>query len=64
MFVISADQFRRLFRLADGYHAARLMDLGAGDGATTSLLASMFDSVDVTEASWPMKRILAAKGFT
>lgn len=64
MFVISDRQFRRVFHLADDYRAERMLDLGAGDGATTALLAGMFDHVHVTEMSWPMKRILAARGFT
>ncbi|KAI9557452.1 hypothetical protein GHT06_017280 [Daphnia sinensis] len=64
MFVISDRQFRKLFHLADDYRAERMLDLGAGDGATTALLAGMFDNVHVTEMSWPMKRILAARGFT
>lgn len=63
MFVISDRQFRRLFHLADDYRAERMLDLGAGDGATTALLSGMFDNVHVTEMSWPMKRILAARGF-
>jgi len=64
MFVISDEQFRRLFHLADDYRAERMLDLGAGDGATTSLLAPMFQHVHATEISWPMKRILSSKGFT
>ena len=63
MFVISAKQFRHLFKLADDFGAERILDLGAGDGATTSHLASMFRHVHVTEVSWPMKRILNGKGF-
>ena len=64
MFVISDKQFRTLFRLSDDYRADRMLDIGAGDGATTSLLATMFDHVHVTEMSWPMKRILASRGYT
>ena len=64
MFVISDRQFRTLFRLPDDYHRDRMLDLGAGDGATTALLAPMFAQVHVTEMSWPMRRILAARGFT
>ena len=64
MFVISADQFRRLFRLPADYSAERMLDLGAGDGATTSILAPLFQHVHATEISWPMRRILAAKRFT
>ena len=63
MFVISDRQFRQLFHLPDNYRAKRMLDLGAGDGATTALLATMFDSVHVTEMSWPMKRILTSRGF-
>lgn len=63
MFVLSAQQFRRLFRLPDDYRAEALLDLGAGDGATTALLAPMFSRVHATEVSWPMKRILTARGF-
>jgi len=64
MFVVSAPQFRRILQLPDDFRGQRLMDLGAGDGATTSLLAPMFQNVHVTEVSWPMKRILSSKGFT
>ena len=64
MFVISGQQFRSLFYLPDDYRADRMLDLGAGDGATTAQLAPMFDKVHVTEMSWPMKRILAARGFS
>jgi len=64
MFVVSSEQFRRLFRLPEDYGAERMLDLGAGDGATTSLLASMFQHVHATEISWPMKRILTSKKFT
>lgn len=64
MFVLSGKQFRRLLRLPDEWRAERMLDLGAGDGATTALLAPMFDRVHVTEMSWPMKRILRARGFT
>ena len=39
MFVISAGQLRRLFNLSDDFRADSLLDLGAGDGATTSLIA-------------------------
>ena len=63
MFVISDRQFRTLFRLPDDYHRDRMLDLGAGDGATTALLARMFSQVHVTEMSWPMRRILTARGF-
>lgn len=63
MFVISDRQFRNLFRLPDDYHRDRMLDLGAGDGATTALLARMFSQVHVTEMSWPMRRILTARGF-
>ena len=39
MFVVSSPQFRRILQLPDDFRGQRLMDLGAGDGATTSLLA-------------------------
>ncbi|XP_071449481.1 protein-L-histidine N-pros-methyltransferase isoform X2 [Hetaerina americana] len=41
-----------------------LLDLGAGDGGITEIIAKMFKSgVYVTEISPPMKRTLAKKGF-
>ncbi|XP_046396755.1 protein-L-histidine N-pros-methyltransferase [Ischnura elegans] len=40
-----------------------LLDLGAGDGGITEIIAPFFKSVFVTEISPTMKRTLAKKGF-
>ena len=40
-----------------------LLDLGAGDGRPTLAMADGFDRVLATEASRPMQRLLADKGF-
>lgn len=65
MFVFSSEQFVALTRWReDGSpEKRRLLDLGAGDGVVTSVMAKLFDEVYVTEVSHPMKVILAERGF-
>ncbi|KAL0270487.1 UNVERIFIED_CONTAM: hypothetical protein PYX00_007884 [Menopon gallinae] len=68
MFVFSSEQFLALTRwreedAPDRSEKRRLLDLGAGDGVVTSVMAKLFDEVYVTEVSQPMKVILAEKGF-
>jgi len=42
---------------------SRLIDLGAGDGATTEKYLPLIREIYTTEKSGPMIRILAEKGF-
>lgn len=66
MFVFSCRQF---FSLTDWKErpeesdVKRLLDLGAGDGVVTSVIAKLFQEVYATEVSQPMRWILAEKGF-
>uniref|UniRef100_A0A3Q0T7L1 Methyltransferase 9, His-X-His N1-histidine n=1 Tax=Amphilophus citrinellus TaxID=61819 RepID=A0A3Q0T7L1_AMPCI len=63
MFVFSKDQFRQLLRIEPDWVANRLLDLGAGDGGVTKVMASHFTEVYATEVSLPMKRHLRKKKF-
>jgi len=62
MQVFSKAQFRTLIGW-DGQMKGSMMDIGAGDGATTAQMSPCFSSVSVTEMSSPMKRVLTQKGF-
>ncbi|XP_063235849.1 protein-L-histidine N-pros-methyltransferase [Bacillus rossius redtenbacheri] len=61
MFVFSLEQFRLL--LGGGGGRDHLLDLGAGDGRTTQVMAPLFAQVSVTEVSGPMRSALVKKGF-
>lgn len=63
MFVYSLEQFRRLLAVAEGWRGGALLDLGAGDGKTTEVMAPLFSNVYVTEISGPMRWILVKRGF-
>ncbi|XP_069701321.1 protein-L-histidine N-pros-methyltransferase [Periplaneta americana] len=63
MFVFSLEQFRRLLAVEEDWRGDTLLDLGAGDGKTTEVMAPLFNSVYVTEISGPMRWILAKRGF-
>uniref|UniRef100_A0A8D8QSQ6 Methyltransferase-like protein 9 n=1 Tax=Cacopsylla melanoneura TaxID=428564 RepID=A0A8D8QSQ6_9HEMI len=65
MFVVSTSQFQSLLG-ADYLNRAglKLIDLGAGDGATTRKMAPFFERVFATEISKPMKWILDKAGYT
>ncbi|XP_046418866.1 protein-L-histidine N-pros-methyltransferase isoform X1 [Neodiprion virginianus] len=65
MHVFSSDQFKKLMT-ASKYSGSwnSLLDLGAGDGATTSHIAHLFGNVYATEISPPMRWTLARRGFT
>lgn len=63
MFVFSKDQFRQLLRIGPDWAADRLLDLGAGDGGVTKVMASHFTEVYATEVSLTMKRHLHKKKF-
>jgi DREV methyltransferase. len=63
MFVYSMEQFRRLLAVTEGWRGGALLDLGAGDGKTTEVMAPLFSNVYVTEISGPMRWILLKRGF-
>ena len=63
MFVYSLEQFRRLLAVTEGWRGGALLDLGAGDGKTTEVMAPIFSNVYVTEISGPMRWILVKRGF-
>jgi len=63
MFVFSLEQFRRLLAVTEGWRGGALLDLGAGDGKTTEVMAPLFSNVYVTEISGPMRWILVKRGF-
>ncbi|CAG00842.1 unnamed protein product, partial [Tetraodon nigroviridis] len=54
MFVFSPEQFQRLLQIHPEWRAERLLDLGAGDGGVTEVMAVHFRKVYVTEVSLPM----------
>ncbi|XP_024937610.1 methyltransferase-like protein 9 [Cephus cinctus] len=65
MHVFSTEQFQKLMS-ASKYKGPwnSLVDLGAGDGATTAHVAQLFKKVYATEISPPMRWTLAKRGFT
>ena len=64
MFVFSSEQFKTLTGIEDACFNQTLLDLGAGDGMVTSVMAKYFRSVYVTESSSSMRYRLNQKGFT
>lgn len=64
MHVLSTAQARALLRLPEGAPpAASLLDVGAGDGSVTAMLAPLFRQVVATEVSLPMVRRLQSRDF-
>jgi len=63
MFVFSKEHFLKMLKVENGWRSSRLLDLGAGDGKPTEVMAGLFDEVFVTEMSKPMRKILNTKGF-
>ncbi|KAK7504689.1 hypothetical protein BaRGS_00004175 [Batillaria attramentaria] len=63
MFVFSHQQFERLLSLSPVRKADNLIDLGAGDGEVTKVMADYFSNVYVTEMSPPMIKLLKNKGY-
>lgn len=63
MFVLSHQQFETLLGLSPIHKEQNLLDLGAGDGEVTKIMASYFTNVYATEMSPPMRRLLSYKGF-
>ena len=64
MFVFSNEQFKTLVGIEDACMNKTLLDLGAGDGTVTRIMAKYFRSVYVTESSSTMRYRLTQKGFT
>lgn len=66
MFVFSNDQLAQLYDDLPRVNASDnslLLDLGAGDGKVTEVMAKHFKQVHVTEISPVMRRILAKKSY-
>lgn len=65
MHVFSSEQFQKLMD-ASGFTGPwhSVMDLGAGDGATTAHVAHLFEKVYATDISPPMRWALARRKFT
>lgn len=63
MFVFSTDQIRQLLNITYFASGSTLVDLGAGDGATTEKYMPLVQRIYTTEKSGPMIRILTRKGF-
>lgn len=71
MFVFSRAQFSHLLAtpeddmstLSPSPLYSSLLDIGAGDGNVTAVVAPLFSQVDVTEMSPVMRRLLAKRGF-
>lgn len=67
MFVLSSQQFLRLARdlvTSSDRKLPLMLDLGAGDGRTTTHLAKFYTSTAVTEVSGPMRKALNIRGYT
>lgn len=64
MHVFSSDQFQTLIGWdANQAKFQRLLDIGAGDGETTSRMGFCVNEISVTEMSTPMKWSLQQRGF-
>uniref|UniRef100_F1L8Y9 Methyltransferase-like protein 9 n=1 Tax=Ascaris suum TaxID=6253 RepID=F1L8Y9_ASCSU len=65
MFIFSTDQFREFMQIPSDWNEfdKYMLDLGAGDGRVTSVLAQFYKNVAVTEASKVMEWRLAQRGF-
>ncbi|XP_052061185.1 protein-L-histidine N-pros-methyltransferase-like [Mytilus californianus] len=63
MFVFSEDQLRQMLHIAPDWKGNGLLDLGAGDGMVTDIMAKFYNVVDTTEMSPTMVWRLKEKGF-
>uniref|UniRef100_A0A914ZNV8 DREV methyltransferase n=1 Tax=Parascaris univalens TaxID=6257 RepID=A0A914ZNV8_PARUN len=65
MFIFSTDQFREFMQMPSNWNEfdKYMLDVGAGDGGVTSVLAQFYKNVAVTEASKIMEWRLAQRGF-
>ncbi|XP_071824719.1 protein-L-histidine N-pros-methyltransferase-like [Apostichopus japonicus] len=64
MFIFSHAQFEQLISKPKSWQGDKLLDLGAGDGRVTDIMASFFTSISATEASGPMRTRLLSKGYS
>lgn len=64
MFIFSHAQFLKLVAKPISWQGSNLLDLGAGDGGVTEVMASFFTSVSATEASGPMRNRLLSRGYS
>ena len=64
MFVFSTKQFNSLLQIKEDFKADHLLDLGAGDGRVTEMMAGHFMKVSATEVSYMMQRRLRQRGYT
>lgn len=62
MFVFSKKQFANLTGKEEG-SGGTMVDLGAGDGATTQVMSFFYNDVTVTEVSQPLRNVLAKSRF-
>uniref|UniRef100_A0A8C4NG31 Methyltransferase 9, His-X-His N1-histidine n=1 Tax=Eptatretus burgeri TaxID=7764 RepID=A0A8C4NG31_EPTBU len=62
-FVLSREQIGKLFNVGPSWRANTLIDLGAGDGSVTAVLAPAFREVFATEVSASMHWRLQQRGF-
>lgn len=63
MFVFSSAQFRSLMSIEDDWVGDSLLDLGAGDGKVTDVMASHFQRIYVTEIATQMQKQLIRKKY-
>jgi SAM-dependent methyltransferase len=59
MHLLDAEGLQRLV----GDSPRRVLDVGAGNGDVTQVLAKLAEEVHVTEDSWAMRRLLRSRGF-
>lgn len=65
MHVFSSEQFEKLMEASEFKGPWNsVVDLGAGDGATTAHVAHLFDRVYATDISPPMRWALSKRKFT
>ncbi|KHN84562.1 Methyltransferase-like protein 9 [Toxocara canis] len=65
MFVFSTSQFREFMQIPPEWDESNkfMLDLGAGDGRVTSVIAQFYKNVAVTEASQIMEWRLGQRGY-
>ncbi|GAB6030663.1 hypothetical protein CHUAL_007519 [Chamberlinius hualienensis] len=63
MFVFSDKQFESLLGIGESWKGKYMLDIGAGDGKVTEVMAKYFEQTFVTEASPVMRRILSKKDY-